>query len=335
LMEQLTRPRNRNQTLRVVEITVAYYLGIDGGGSKTACAVGDEDIVLASSTAGPSNITRVGEERARESIHQVIRAACDTAKVNPNKIERACIGAAGAAHAEVARSLSQSASELLNGEVAVVGDMAIALEAAFSAGPGVVVIAGTGSIAYGRNSCGETTRAGGWGFAIGDEGSAHWIGRKAVSKLLRAADEQSSDESGSEGLTQVGLKSGPLFSELKAVWNVDSLEQLARIANSNPDFSVLFPAVLAAADSGDKLALGILESAAVELSRIANIVISRWSANSPDVPLAMVGGVFRHSKTVRQCFFDRVCAAYPNATLNPDVVEPVYGALQIARRNKS
>ncbi|HEY1657034.1 MAG TPA: BadF/BadG/BcrA/BcrD ATPase family protein [Candidatus Sulfotelmatobacter sp.] len=319
----------------MVEITVAYYLGIDGGGSKTACAIGDEDIILASSMAGPSNITRVGEERARSSLHQAIRAACDAAHLNPKEINSACIGAAGAARADVAAAIRQAAAELIPGEIAVVGDMAIAMEAAFGAGPGVVVIAGTGSIAYGRNSRGETTRAGGWGFTIGDEGSAHWIGREAVSRLLRTLDERSDHGSGSPHGTPVDFTFGSLFPQLKAIWNVDSLEQLGRIANSNPDFSVLFPAVLSAADSGDKLALEVLESAAAELSRIANIVISHLLADSAVAPIAMVGGVFRHSKTIRQRFFDQVRAEHPNATLNPEVVEPVFGALQIARRSKS
>jgi glucosamine kinase len=314
---------------------VAYYLGIDGGGSKTRCVVGDEHTILSSSTAGPSNITRVGQERARESIHKAIHTACDAAKLSPRDIKRACIGAAGAARAEVVAALRQVVAALIAGEIAVVGDMAIAMEAAFAAEPGVIVIAGTGSIAYARNSHGETTRAGGWGFAIGDEGSAHWIGREAVTRLFRAVDERANHGAAIPGLTQVDFTFGTLFYELKTTWNVDSLEQLAQIANSNPDFSALFPAVLAAAHSGDELALDVLNRAAVELSRITTIVIKRSLANSPAVPVAMVGSVFRHSKTIRHRFFDHVCAAYPNATLNPEVVEPVHGALQIARRSKT
>jgi glucosamine kinase len=314
---------------------VAYYLGIDGGGTKTTCAVGDEHSVLAISTAGPSNITRVGKDRARESIHKAIITACDAARLNSREIERACIGAAGAARAEIAVSLRQAAAELIAGDVAVVGDMAIALEAAFGAGAGVVVVAGTGSISYGRNPRGETTRAGGWGFAIGDEGSAHWIGREALSRLLRAVDERADQGLGRPGAMPVDFIFGSLLSELKAIWNVDSVEQLVRIANSNPDFSVLFPAVASAADSGDELALEVLKTAAVELSRITTIVIRRLFANSPAVPIAMVGGVFRHSKTICQRFFDQVCAAHPNATLTPEVVEPVFGALQMARKSKS
>lgn len=318
----------------MVEIIVAYYLGVDGGGSKTTCAVGDEHSILASSTAGASNITRVGEERARESIHHAVRAACDAAKLRPKQIKRLCIGAAGAAREEVAAALRKIAAELIPGEVEVVGDMTIAMEAAFGTGSGVIVIAGTGSIAYGRDSYGKTARAGGWGFAIGDEGSAHWIGREAVSELLRAIDETSNDQSASKHLEHTEFIPEILFRELKNVWNVDSVERLARLANSNPDFSALFPAVLAAAHSGDKVAKEVLQKAASELSRIAAIVIHRLFSDSAVVPIAMVGGVFRHSKTIRQRFRDHALAIHPNTTLNSEVVEPVYGALQMARKSK-
>lgn len=317
----------------MVEITVAYYLGIDGGGTKTTCAVGDEHSVLASSTAGPSNITRVGEKRARESIHQAIRSTCEAAKLSPSEIKRVCIGAAGAAREEAATALRKFSEELIHGEIEVVGDMAISMEAAFGAGPGVIVIAGTGSIAYGRNIHGATARAGGWGFAIGDEGSAHWIGRKALSQLLRAVDERAKG-SLSQNIAQADFISGSLFRELMLVWKVDSLEELARRANSDSDFSALFPAVLASADSGDDLAREVLEKAATQLLRLAAIVIRRLFPEGDDVTLAMAGGVFRHSKTIRQLFCDQVLAAHPKAILNQELVEPVHGALKMARKPK-
>ena len=110
-------------------------------------------------------------------------------------------------------------SEFVSGEVAVVGDMVIAMEAAFGGGPGVIVIAGTGSIAYGRNSAGQTARAGGWGFAISDEGSGHWIGRSAVAACMRAFDEAGAESAG--GLLEGIMKS----------WGVTTREQLVVAAN--------------------------------------------------------------------------------------------------------
>jgi glucosamine kinase len=298
---------------------VAYFLGIDGGGSKTACVVGDETSVLATAVSGPSNITRVGEVRARESLHAGIRQACADAKIDPQQLKRACVGGSGAGREAVASLVRRIVAEVISGEIGVVGDMQIALQAALGAGPGVIVIAGTGSIAYGRDAHGRTARAGGWGFAISDEGSAHWIGHAVVAALLRAADEGASESS-------------PLFRELKEIWKEDSLEQLARVANSNGDFAALLPAVLNAANSGDAVARGVLAQASRELAQLAVIVLQRlFPEQDGTVPMAMVGGVFRHAPVIRELFHSEVRAVRPRISLNPEVVEPVHGALQMAR----
>jgi N-acetylglucosamine kinase-like BadF-type ATPase len=312
---------------------VPYFLGIDGGGSKTTCAVGDEVSRLATVTAGPSNITRVGEVRARESLHAAIRQACAAAGIDPRHLQRSCIGAAGAGREEIAGVVHQIVAEVVPGEIEVVGDMAIALEAAFGEGPGVIVIAGTGSIAYGRDAHGCTARAGGWGFAVSDEGSAHWIGRTAIATLLRAADQADENDQGAQ-------KPSSLFRELQAAWKLDSLEQLARAANSNPDFAGFLPAVLAAAEDGDAVAQQVLGQAAAELARLAKIIVRRLfseqaSSAASAVPMAMAGGVFRHARKVRELFYNEVRAAHSNVVLKGDVIEPVHGALQMARRAAS
>jgi N-acetylglucosamine kinase-like BadF-type ATPase len=320
---------------------VAYYLGIDGGGSKTRCAVGNGSSLLATVTAGPSNITRVGEVRARESLHEAIREACAAAGIDPRQLRRACIGVAGAGREEIASVVSKIVAEVIPGEIEIVGDMQIALESAFGAGPGVIVIAGTGAIAYGRDAKGRTARAGGWGFAISDEGSAHWIGRAAISILLRAIDQMSEQNKND----QAKAETSPLFHDLRAAWKLDSLEQLARAANSYPDFAALFPAVLSAAGAGDALAQQVLAQAGRELAQLAGIVLHRLFAEddsrlsaiplAPLASLAMTGGVFRHSPMVRDVFCDEVRKFDPRLEVNPQVVEPVEGALQMARRAES
>ena len=304
---------------------MAYYLGIDGGGSKTTCVVGDDSSILATAVSGPSNITRVGEGHARESLHQAIRRACAGAKIDAQQLRHACLGAAGAGREEIASVLRKIVREIVPGEIEVVGDMQIALEAALDRGPGVIVIAGTGSIAFGRDREGKTARAGGWGFAISDEGSGHWVGRAAVAALLQAADESS-------GGPQVQPVS-PLFREMQSVWKVETLAQLARTANSTPDFAALFPAVLAACDQKDELAPPILREAAAELARLAGRVVRRLFPDPHGtVPMAMSGGVFRYSAMIRELFYNQIQAAYSQVVLNPDVVEPVHGAWQMARR---
>jgi len=248
---------------------VPYYLGIDGGGTKTTCAVGDDSHLIATATAGPSNIVRVGEAQARESLQQSVRQACAAAGITPAQVSCTCVGGSGAARPELAAIVRDSLAQILATPIDVVGDMQIALEAAFDTGPGVIVIAGTGSIAYGRDSRGTTARAGGWGFAIGDEGSAHWIGRAAVSAVLRASDPRDGTQQ-THGPRESSLS---LSEALLKAWGVTSLTDLARAANSvpPPDFAALFPPVAASQDQDeDELATQVLRNAGRELASVAS-----------------------------------------------------------------
>jgi len=304
---------------------VPYYLGIDGGGTKTICALGDESTLLVTATSGPSNIVRVGPEQTRESLQKCVQQACAAAGIAPPQIERTCVGGSGTARPELAADVRNFLAEILPSPIDVVGDMEIALQAAFGQGPGVIVIAGTGSIAYGRDQRGTTLRAGGWGFAIGDEGSAHWIGREAIAAVLRANDLTSG--------TPEDMFHSELSTALCKTWGVNSLADLARAANSipPPDFAALFPAVAA---SKNILALQALSAAGRELAQTAAVVIRRlFPADEPgSVPVATAGGVFRHAALVRSDFYNELRKINPRVEVNPLVIEPVEGALRMARR---
>jgi glucosamine kinase len=300
---------------------VPYYLGIDGGGTKTTCAIGDDLHLLATAVSGPSNIVRVGESQARESLHQGVKNACAAAGITPQQIASTCVGGSGAGHPQLAALVKRALAEILPTAINVVGDMQTALEAAFDTGAGVIVNAGTGSFAYGRNSEGKTARAGGWGFAIGDEGSAHWIGRSAVNLLLGASDRLD------------GIPETALAKALFKAWGVNSLGDLARAANSvpPPNFAALSPAVFA---SDHDVATQVLKSAGRELADLAMVVMERLFAkdHSAAVPVAMTGGVFRHAPQVRDVFYNELRRIEPRAEINPQVVDPVEGALRLARR---
>ena len=296
-----------------------HFLGIDGGGSKTTCLLGDETVVLAGSSAPGSNPIRVGEARSRQALHAAVREACAAAQVQPSQIARTCIGLAGAARPAIEKQVRAVLTELLGGEIEVAGDMAVALEAAFRGGPGLIVIAGTGSIAYGRNERGETSRAGGWGFAISDEGSGHWIGRAAVAAAMRAHD--------------LGENS-VLISSIMNTWHLGSRDDVVRAANAvpPPDFAELFPLVLASAASGDSRASEILTQAAMELAQLARIVAERLWRGQQMFRVAITGGVFQNSPLVRQVFGNSVRSLHPQAQIESKAVEPAEGALWLARR---
>src|ERR1700683_2020444 len=295
------------------------------------CAVGDESSLLATVTAGPSNITRVGPTRARKALHVAIRQACAHAKIAPQQVQRACIGVAGAGREEIAGVVRKIVAEMIAGEIDVVGERQVALAAAFASGPGVIVIAGTGSIAYGRDAQGRTARAGGWGFAISDEGSAHWIGCAAGVALLHESDEAKANAERSENAPETA-QSLPLFREMKAAWALQSLDELIRHANSSPNFAKLLPAILAAADAGDGVAQRVLAQAGRELAQLAGIVVRQLFAEGSDtVAVAMAGGVFCHSSRVREMFRSEGGAIDPRLAVNREIVDPVNGALQMAR----
>ncbi|HET7441927.1 MAG TPA: BadF/BadG/BcrA/BcrD ATPase family protein, partial [Terriglobales bacterium] len=229
------------------------------------------------------------------------------------------MGISGAARPEIAEIVRAAVSELLSGPVDIVGDMETALQAAFGDGPGIIANAGTGSFAYGRNRAGKTARIGGWGFAISDEGSGHWIGRLAISAAFRARDDGQPSR---------------LLPEILNAWKLSSPDDLVRAANASPppDFSTIFPITLAAADAGDSVARSVLTQAGAELARLVKLAMHRLFSTNDDVPVAMTGSVLLQSALVRQFFYNDLRSSCPHASLNSATVEPVKGALELARK---
>jgi len=293
-------------------------------------------------------VIRLGEQQARESLHSAIRQVCAAAKISPDRIAAVCVGATGAARPEIAETIRKIVAESIPGnsaaKIEVVADTIIALEAAFGAGPGVIVIAGTGSIAYGRDLAGHTARAGGWGFAISDEGSGYWIGRRAISAILRSRDQ------GIEGRAEDQGRETTLTALVLRAWKLSSIDELVTPANATPppEFARLFPIVLRAADEGDPLAREILDDAGSKLAELASTVVRRLAPRaSPEtaagklsvdqtavdkLPVAMTGSVFRQSANVREVFHRELQKIFPGIEVHQNLADPVDGALARARR---
>ena len=298
---------------------MSLFLGIDGGGTKTRFRLGDEREVVAEATTEGSNILRTGEADVRKALHAGIDVVCAAAKVNPSEIQRVVGGIAGSSNESVRAALHRVLGEKLSAEIIIVGDMVIAHQAALEGEPGVLVNAGTGSIAYGRNASGDTARAGGWGFAISDEGSGHWIGRVAVATAMRCFDT---------GKEEAYLR------HLMAALDVKQPQQLAEFANStaNPDFAYLFPAVVNIASVGDETARKILVHAGAELACLAEAVLDRLFAGAENVAIAATGGVFRNSDVVFGSFSDDLRNHHPQSKTILSEADPALGALMLARQ---
>jgi N-acetylglucosamine kinase-like BadF-type ATPase len=169
---------------------MGYSLGFDGGGTKTDCVLLDPNgAAVGEGRSGPANPLRCGYDVAFSSLREAAAGAIAAAGIRLADITGVCAGIAGAGRSSVVlRIMEFLAQEFPLALTQVATDYEIALEAAAGTGPGVVLIAGTGSVAYGRNAAGEAVRAGGYGPWIGDEGSAFEIGRRAVSAVARVRD---------------------------------------------------------------------------------------------------------------------------------------------------
>ncbi len=301
---------------------MCLILGIDGGGTKTRCAVSDGVMVLGRGVSKGCNIVRLGEATARLSIQSAIREALRNAHLEPDSVKAACIGVAGSAVPQVRQAVLSIIREILPCPISVVGDQDIAFEAAFGDTPGILVIAGTGSIAFGRNSTGKSARAGGYGFIVSDEGSGQWVGRAGVSSCLRALDR--------------GAKSLLLPQFLKA-FSASNVGELIQAANAvpPPDFSQLFPMVLNASEHGDAVATEVLKKAGQELAALAKLVAEQLGMNRENFRVATAGGVFEHSPLVRAEFQSSLKSSHPHATVIDGVAEPLLGALSLARKQEA
>ncbi len=166
------------------------YLGFDGGGTKTECIALDADGRIAGhGNSGPSNPLRVGYDAACAALQLAAAAAVTSAKSAASDVRGVCAGLAGAGRRNVAEEMRVRLARIWPGApIQIVTDAEAALETAVGNAPGVVLIAGTGSIALGRNAKGELARAGGYGTWIGDAGSAYDIGRQAALAVARARD---------------------------------------------------------------------------------------------------------------------------------------------------
>jgi glucosamine kinase len=296
---------------------MAFYLGIDAGGTKTIAAISDGRAITGRAAAGTIKIKKVGPEQARRTLENVLTTAFTQAQIKPQDIVASCIGVAGAGLSEVVEWTTRNMQQLVPGKVKVVGDSDIAHEAAFSGGAGVLVIAGTGSIAFGRNDRGTTARAGGWGPAISDEGSGYWIGRKAVANAMKAFDSG---------------RNTMLMGKIMEGWRAGTRDAVVSIANSSPppDFSALVPHIVECAEGGDGIAQEILTEAGMELAQLAKFVVRRLREGNVLPGIAVCGGVFKHAALVRQTFFNSLRAEWPQIAINPEPVDPIYGAIALA-----
>jgi N-acetylglucosamine kinase-like BadF-type ATPase len=301
---------------------MAYSLGLDGGGTKTDCVVLDaKGSVIGEGHGGPSNALRCGFDEAFRSISEAAAEALKGARLHSGDITCVCAGLAGAGRRNVVRRMMVFLAQGFPRAMAhITTDYEIALEAAAGAGPGIALIAGTGSVAYGRNAAGKTARSGGYGPWIGDEGSAFDIGRRAVAAVARTRDLDA----------PVTL----LAEMIPAALDCPDWDDLMQRIMKNPDevFPKLFSAVADAADAEDSAAKEILFTSAIGLGNLAMIVVRRLGMKDEEFPLVKCGGVFGRSRVLDALLDSVLASGALRARISRLEISPAVGAARMAAR---
>ncbi|MHB8293313.1 MAG: N-acetylglucosamine kinase [Acidimicrobiales bacterium] len=270
-------------------------LGVDAGGSATRAVLMSE---------GPGGETvELGELEGMNALLTPGAPSILASLVMSVGAELVGVGMPGMRTESAARSLEAALGEATGARVVVATDVEAALWGAFAGGPGIVVVAGTGSVAMGRDASGATARAGGHGYLLGDEGSAYWIGRQAAGEVLARLDEGVSPAS----VTLAGVLRDASGMDMDAL-----VEQVHRHPADRSLLAGLAPAVATCADGGDHAAVAVMREAADQLVHLVARVERRLGSGAAGpvpaghraagpLPVCALGGVFR-SEAVRSRF---------------------------------
>jgi glucosamine kinase len=300
--------------------SASFYLGFDGGGTKTDCILVDaESNVLARATAGPSNPLRAGYAKAWFTLSDAADVVLERHHLKATDIRGICAGIGGAGRESVAKRIATFLERAFpEAAVTVTTDLAITLNAAVGEGEGVILVVGTGSAAYGRDAKGHTARAGGRGPWFSDEGSAFDIGRRALSAVVRAEENRGPQTALSEKM-------------LKWLGCNDWTRVLDWVVKTPDDvFPRIFPLVAELADRGDALSCEILSSAAASLSDLAASVIEKLAMRDREISIAKAGGANGRSKFFDAAIDARLHDRAPHARVVALQMRPAEAAAKMA-----
>jgi N-acetylglucosamine kinase-like BadF-type ATPase len=296
-----------------------YVLGIDAGATKTVCVLADAAGASVAEARGPgANLHVAGEAGVAATLRGVIDAAVSDRRLTPDAV---CVGIAGVDRDDEAEAVQRIVHSICpRSRVLVVNDALIALAAGAHDAPGIVIVAGTGSIVYGRNGRDEAARAGGWGHMVGDEGSGFWIGREAVAAVMRSADGR-----------------GPatrLTDEILEHFDVADVSRLPRIVYDRDvprmNVAALGPLVQRVADLGDAVAVRILERGADELTLAARSVVERLGMAGDAFTFYLAGGVFQFVPGIVGALRRTLRDVAPRSDVQRLTQEPAAGAVWLA-----
>ncbi len=296
-----------------------YVLGIDAGGTKTVCLLADDrGQVLAEARGSGANLQVMGELGVEKVLHRVMKDTLGDRDISPDAI---CLGIAGVDRPQDAQAVTEIMRRIGHKtRTVVVNDALVALVAGAGEQPGLVIVAGTGSITYGRDADGRAARAGGWGYLLGDEGGGFWIGRAALSAVVRQFDQRGPVTL----LTDLVLKQMQLATPAEVIHAIyDRGLQRHAIAG-------IADVVQRATEAGDAVAAEILDRAASELATAAASVVTRLGMRGDVFPTILAGGIFKGIPLLAASLTSRLAEVAPRSDVRRLEVEPAQGAVTLA-----
>jgi N-acetylglucosamine kinase-like BadF-type ATPase len=296
-----------------------HVLGIDAGGTKTVCLLANgRGEALAQVRASGANLQVMGEFGVEKILHRVMEETLGEQDITLDAI---CLGIAGVDRPRDAQTIKDIMRRIgRKTRTVVVNDALVALVAGAGDQAGVVVVAGTGSIAYGRDTDGRAARAGGWGYLLGDEGGGFWIGRAALSAVVRQFDQRGP----ATLLTDLVLAQMQLSTPSEVIHAIyDRGLQRHAIAG-------LAGVVQRAMDAGDAVAGEILDRASTELAAAAASVVTRLGMRGDVFPTVLAGGMFKGMPSLVTSVTTRLAEVAPRSEVRRLEIEPAHGAVTLA-----
>lgn len=308
---------------QIVSNNGKYVIGIDGGATKTTAVLADlKSNILSEKTSGPANFLIIGTDKVAKTISDLILDLCNDAEINIQNIEAVCMGLTGAGREDDAKKIKDAvldywqknySSQIKN--LIVTSDARIALEGAFSGRPGIILIAGTGSIIFGKDRTGQLYRVGGFGRYIGDEGGGYSIGRLGLQAVAKSLDGRGPETK--------------LFQILNEKFGITTAEDLInKVYKENLDFAAIAPYVIQCAEEGDEACREILRKEAEEL--VLHIKAIKDKIKVRTVYISFLGGLLSgenyYSKLLRKIILQKVEGVNVILPEHP----PAYGAVLLA-----